>query len=60
MNDNPSQEILHPEGEPNSLSNSTKTKAITTQPNRMTCDTFQGVVHLEWDHQAPVTPLGQL
>ena len=24
------------------------------------CDTFGGLVHVEWDDQAPVTPLGQL
>jgi Transposase DDE domain group 1 len=60
MEDNSSREIRHPEGEPNSLSNSTKTKALTTQSSHMVCDTFKGVVHLEWDPQAPVTPLGQL
>ena len=25
-----------------------------------TADTFAGRVHVEWDDQAPVTPLGQL
>ena len=24
------------------------------------CDTFSGLVHVEWDEQAPVTPMGQL
>jgi hypothetical protein len=24
------------------------------------CDTFAGLVHVEWDEQAPVTPMGQL
>ena len=54
------QKFVHPEGEPNSPSNSTQFPLSTTQANRVTCDTFQGVVHLEWDPHAPVTPLGQL
>ncbi|MBA2727561.1 MAG: transposase [Parachlamydiaceae bacterium] len=60
MENNPGREILHPEGEPNSPSNSSKKETLPTQLNRTVCDTFQGVVHLEWDPQAPVTPLGQL
>ncbi len=27
---------------------------------RIQCDTFGGLVHVEWDDQAPVTPIGQL
>jgi hypothetical protein len=26
----------------------------------MQCDTFAGLVHVEWDDQAPITPIGQL
>ena len=26
----------------------------------ITCDTFAGKIHVEWDDQAPVTPIGQL
>ena len=26
----------------------------------MQCDTFAGLVHVEWDEQAPITPIGQL
>lgn len=60
MDNNPNSEIVHPEGELNSLSKSTKNEVITTQSNRILCETFNGVVHLEWDAQAPVTPFGQL
>ena len=60
MDDNPNQELFHLEGEPNLASNPVKNEAKISQHNRIVCDTFQGVVHLEWDPQAPVTPLGQL
>ena len=26
----------------------------------LSCDTYAGIVHVEWDTQAPVTPIGQL
>ena len=29
-------------------------------PVELSCDTYAGVVHIEWDTQAPVTPIGQL
>jgi len=29
-------------------------------PVELSCDTYAGVVHVEWDTQAPVTPIGQL
>ena len=29
-------------------------------PVKLSCDTYAGVVHVEWDTQAPVTPIGQL
>lgn len=29
-------------------------------PVGLSCDTYAGMVHVEWDTQAPVTPLGQL
>jgi Transposase DDE domain group 1 len=60
MDNHEIQKIVHPEGEPNLPSNSTQFPPPTIEANRMTCDTFQGVVHLEWDPHAPVTPLGQL
>ena len=56
MNNNEIQKNVHPEGE----SNSTQLSPLIVQTNRVTCDTFQGVVHLEWDPHSPVTPLGQL
>jgi hypothetical protein len=31
------------------------------EPNgKILCDTFGGLVHVEWDEQAPITPIGQL
>jgi len=60
MDNNPDMKILHPGGESNLPSNSEVMDALITQPTRTVCDTFQGIVHLEWDHQAPVTPFGQL
>lgn len=43
----------HPKGEAKISSNSTEDEIVS-------CDTFAGKVHVEWDSQAPVTPLGQL
>ena len=44
----------HPTGErPTYESNSSKSQDIQ-------CDTFAGLVHVEWDDQSPVTPIGQL
>lgn len=44
----------HPTGEnPIHVSNPQKIQEIQ-------CDTFAGLVHVEWDDQAPVTPIGQL
>lgn len=46
--------ITHPTGECQNLeSNPSRTQNIQ-------CDTFAGLVHVEWDDQAPVTPIGQL
>lgn len=44
----------HQMGEP-SIRESTTLKTQDIQ-----CDTFAGLVHIEWDDQAPVTPIGQL
>jgi len=44
---------LHPTGE------HTQTKEIT-ENNRFSVDTYAGQLHVEWDPQAAVTPLGQL
>lgn len=30
------------------------------QPVNFSCDTYSGIVHVEWDTQAPITPIGQL
>ena len=43
----------HPAGE------YTQTKEIT-ENNRFSVDTYAGRLHVEWDPQAAVTPLGQL
>jgi len=29
-------------------------------PIELSCDTYAGIVHVEWDTQSPVTPIGQL
>ncbi len=44
----------HQMGEPPNCERSTK------KLQEMQCDTFAGLVHVEWDDQAPVTPIGQL
>ena len=46
--------MTHPTGE----SFNREEKAPKSQ--NIQCDTFAGVVHVEWDDQAPVTPMGQL
>jgi hypothetical protein len=37
---------------------STKNNLPLIEP--LICDTFKGPVHVEWDNEAPVTPMGQL
>jgi hypothetical protein len=53
MDDHALVETTHPMGEPDNDVNSSKKQNIQ-------CDTFAGLVHVEWDDQAPVTPMGQL
>ncbi len=48
-----SNPISHPQGEP-------ETTALVPHPGPVAVDTFGGRVHVEWDAQAAVTPLGQL
>ena len=58
MEDNPLSVITHHLGE---LSNSELNAPKFQQtPQGIHCDTFAGLVHVEWDDQAPVTPIGQL
>jgi hypothetical protein len=45
--------IFHPAGE-------AEAKALVPFAGPVTVDTFGGRVHVEWDPQAAVTPLGQL
>ena len=47
------QQIAHPAGEP-------LTTALVPVTGPVAVDTFGGRVHVEWDSQAAVTPLGQL
>jgi len=43
----------HQKGEPQ--------KSLVAQSiNRVAVDTYKGRVHIDWDHNAPVTPFGQL
>jgi len=44
----------HPMGE------SSDTPKTHSKSQNIQCDTFAGLVHVEWDEQAPVTPMGQL
>jgi hypothetical protein len=60
MDTNQNPAPIHPKGESDLPINPTKKEVIKPKSKRMTCDTFQGVVHLEWDPHAPVTPYGQL
>jgi hypothetical protein len=48
-----SNPIPHPQGEP-------ETTALVPHAGPVAVDTFGGRVHVEWDAQAAVTPLGQL
>lgn len=58
MEDNPHPITTHHLGE---LSNCELNAAEFEQPSQgIHCDTFTGLVHVEWDDQAPVTPIGQL
>lgn len=45
--------VTHPEGEP-------KKDLVSHEIGRMVADTFDGKLHIEWDPDAQVTPLGQL
>ncbi|MFZ1537888.1 MAG: hypothetical protein WAT23_10970 [Chromatiaceae bacterium] len=44
---------FHPMGEARST-------ALTAVPGPVAVDTFGGRVHVEWDSEAAMTPLGQL
>ena len=57
MDTNYPTQKTHPEGEL-SKNNSEDHFSSSTQP--LTCDTYGGLVHVEWDEQAPITPIGQL
>ena len=48
----------HPTGETPSRALHAQKKHENSQDIR--CDTFAGLVHVEWDNQTPVTPIGQL
>ena len=47
------QLTFHPTGE-------TRSTALTVVPGPVAVDTFGGRIHVEWDAEAAVTPLGQL
>lgn len=48
---------VHPKGE---LSEASKEQNLPTENVKLPVDTFGGRVHVEWNPQAAVTPLGQL
>lgn len=63
MDTSHSSEVVHPKGEaifPDKCNNGDNKDEITKTSNRIQCDTYKGIVHIEWDPQVPVTPLGQL
>ena len=45
--------VIHPEGDQEIVFNKREISALIA-------DTFDGKIHIEWDPQAQVTPLGQL
>jgi len=51
--------VAHPEGESISSATSTPAPALVL-PEAVAVDTPGGRVHVEWDPQAPLTPMGQL
>ena len=51
--------VAYPEGESISSANSTPVPALVL-PESVAVDTPGGRVHVEWDLQAPLTPMGQL
>ena len=58
MEDGHAPITTHPMGE---LSNSElNIKKPHYSSEKIHCDTFAGLVHVEWDEQAPITPIGQL
>jgi hypothetical protein len=58
MEDDHTPTTTHPMGELSNLeSNAQKPKESI---EKIQCDTFAGLVHVEWDEQSPVTPIGQL
>lgn len=58
MEDQDLPTTTHPMGElSNCVLNSQKTDENS---EGIHCDTFAGLVHVEWDEQTPVTPIGQL
>lgn len=48
-----SSKKVHPKGE-------YQKQAVTAQTDKIPVDTFDGKVYINWDHNATVTPLGQL
>jgi hypothetical protein len=45
--------VIHPNGD-------TEPKLKKREISALVADTFDGKIHIEWDPQAQVTPLGQL
>lgn len=57
MNSENKLSVIHPEGEPKSNIDASK---IVEDKGLLALDTQGGRMHVEWDQQAPTTPLGQL
>ena len=45
--------VIHPKGD-------TELSLKKSEISALVADTFDGTIHIEWDPQAQVTPLGQL
>ena len=51
---------VHPQGEPVLAVNGASVPAVIIAEQKMPVDTLGGRVHVEWDPQSPMTPMGQL
>lgn len=58
MEDDHAPISTHPMGELSNVESNTKKTLYSSE--KIHCDTFAGLVHVEWDEQSPITPIGQL
>ena len=58
MEDDYTPSATHPMGELSNLESNAQNSKESIE--KIQCDTFAGLVHVEWDEQTPITPVGQL